>query len=109
MMRISKNESNKKLSYFIQINIGREKQKNGIDIENLEKFYADCQKNFNLNIIGLMCIPPNDNKTEKYFSEMHKLTKSMKSHELSMGMTNDYLTALKFKSTFLRIGSKIFG
>ncbi len=102
-------KKNFKPKIFIQINIGREKQKNGIDIENLEKFYADCQKNFNLNIIGLMCIPPNDNNPEKYFSEMHKLTKSMKSHELSMGMTNDYLAAIKYGSTFLRIGSKIFG
>ena len=56
-----------------------------------------------------MCIPPNDNNSEKYFSEMHKLTKSMKSQELSMGMTNDYLAAIKYGSTFLRIGSKIFG
>ena len=94
---------------FIQLNIGKEKQKNGIDIENLDKFYTDCKNNFDLNIIGFMCLPPNDSTPEKYFSEMQRLIKSMKFQELSMGMTNDYLVAIKYGSTFLRIGSKIFG
>ena len=94
---------------FIQLNIGKEKQKNGIDIENLDKFYTDCKNNFDLNIIGFMCLPPNDGTPEKYFSEMQRLIKSMKFQELSMGMTNDYLVAIKYGSTFLRIGSKIFG
>tara|TARA_B100000945_G_C20393895_1_gene603810 strand:+ start:103 stop:747 length:645 start_codon:yes stop_codon:yes gene_type:complete len=94
---------------FIQVNIGKEKQKNGIDIESLDKFYTDCRNNFDLNIVGLMCLPPNDNIPEKYFSEMQRLIKNMKPQELSMGMTNDYMVALKYGSTFLRIGSKIFG
>ena len=94
---------------FIQVNIGKENQKNGIDIESLDKFYTDCRNNFDLNIVGLMCLPPNDNIPEKYFSEMQRLIKNMKPQELSMGMTNDYMVALKYGSTFLRIGSKIFG
>jgi len=94
---------------FIQVNIGKEKQKNGIDIESLDKFYTECRNNFDLNIVGLMCLPPNDNIPEKYFSEMQRLIKNMKPQELSMGMTNDYMVALKYGSTFLRIGSKIFG
>ena len=94
---------------FIQINIGKESQKNGVDIENLEKFYFDCKKNFDLDIVGLMCLPPNDNKPTIYFSEMLRLLNNINLKELSMGMTNDYIEALKFKSTFLRIGSKIFG
>ena len=98
-----------KSKIFIQVNIGKEVQKNGIDIENLDKFYSDCVKNFNLNIIGLMCLPPNDNTPEKYFYEIQKLANKINLTELSMGMTNDYIHALKYKSTFLRIGSKIFG
>ena len=94
---------------FIQVNIGKEKQKNGIDIENLEKFYTDCTKNFDLNIIGLMCLPPNDGSSSVYFSEMQRLINNTNLKELSMGMTDDYIEALKYKSTFLRIGSKIFG
>ena len=94
---------------FIQINIGKEVQKNGVDIENLEKFYLNCKKNYDLNIVGLMCLPPNDNDTSVYFSEMLELLKSTDLKDLSMGMTNDYIDALKFNSTFLRIGSKIFG
>ena len=91
---------------FVQINIGKEEQKNGIDIENLEKFYLDCIKNYDLNIIGLMCLPPNDNDASTYFSKMLQLLKNTNLKELSMGMTNDYIDALKFNSTFLRIGSK---
>ena len=94
---------------FIQVNIGKETQKNGIDVENLEKFYLDCEKNFDLNIVGLMCLPPNDNTPDVYFSEMQRLINNTNLKELSMGMTNDYIEALKYKSTFLRIGSKIFG
>ena len=94
---------------FIQVNIGKETQKNGIDVENLEKFYLDCEKNFDLNIVGLMCLPPNDNASDVYFSEMQRLINNTNLKELSMGMTNDYIEALKYKSTFLRIGSKIFG
>ena len=109
--KIANEQIKKKLKpkIFIQINIGKEQQKNGIDIENLENFYLNCKKNYNLNIIGLMCLPPNDNNPSIHFSEMLKLLKNTDLKELSMGMTNDYINALKFNSTFLRIGSKIFG
>jgi len=94
---------------FIQVNIGKEDQKNGIDVENLEKFYFDCTKNFDLNIIGLMCLPPNDETPEIYFTKMQSLADKINLKELSMGMTNDYVKAIECKSSFLRIGSKIFG
>jgi len=94
---------------FIQVNIGKENQKSGIDYDNLEKFYTDCTKNFDLNIVGLMCLPPNDGSSSIYFSEMQRLINNTNLKELSMGMTDDYIEALKYKSTFLRIGSKIFG
>ena len=98
----------KNLKVFIQVNIGDEVQKNGVEIENLEIFYQRCLKEFNLNIIGLMCLPPN-NETSIYFSKTKDLSDKLKFSELSMGMSNDYLKALEYKSTFLRIGSKIFG
>ena len=94
---------------FIQVNIGKENQKSGIDFDNLENFYTDCTKNFDLNIVGLMCLPPNDGSSSIYFSEMQRLINNTNLKELSMGMTDDYIEALKYKSTFLRIGSKIFG
>jgi len=102
-------KKNFKPKIFIQVNIGKENQKSGIDIENLEKFYTDCKKNFDLNIIGLMCLPPNNASPSIYFSEMQRLINNTNLKELSMGMTDDYIEALKYKSTFLRIGSKIFG
>jgi len=98
----------KNLKVFIQVNIGNEMQKNGVEIENLEIFYQRCIKEFNLNNIGLMCLPPN-NETSIYFSKTKDLSDKLKFSELSMGMSNDYLKALEYKSTFLRIGSKIFG
>ena len=109
--KISKEElkHNKKMKLFIQINIGNEQQKNGISIDELENFYLKCTKNFNLNIIGLMCLPPNDEKTSIYFSNMQKLINKMGLKETSMGMSHDYIEAVNCKSTFLRIGSKIFG
>jgi hypothetical protein len=102
-------KKNFKPKIFIQVNNGKENQKSGIDIENLEKFYTDCKKNFDLNIIGLMCLPPNNASPSIYFSEMQRLINNTNLKELSMGMTDDYIEALKYKSTFLRIGSKIFG
>ena len=98
----------KSLKIFIQVNIGNEKQKNGIEIENLSTFYKKCVNDLNLDIIGLMCIPPNDN-TSIYFSRMKELADKMNLPELSMGMSADYLQACNHNSTFLRIGSKIFG
>ncbi len=99
----------KKLNIFVQINIGREEQKNGISSDKLDDFYKVCVEKLNLNIIGLMCLPPNDNIVEKYFFEMLNLKKKLNFQSLSMGMSEDYLKAIEYKSNFLRIGSKIFG
>ncbi len=109
--KISEEETkkNKKLKIFIQVNIGNEEQKNGIDVKNLSEFYKICTKEFNLDIIGLMCLPPNNDNTSFYFTEMMKLTKEFNFKELSLGMSNDYLDAVNYGSTFIRIGSKIFG
>ena len=99
----------KKLKIFIQVNIGNEKQKNGIDADQLNKFYSICVKELKLNIIGLMCLPPNDKNTNFYFSEMQRLTDQLGLKELSLGMSNDYISAINYGSTYVRIGSKIFG
>ena len=93
---------------FIQVNIGNENQKNGVSINELESFYKECKKNYNLDIIGLMCIPPIGN-TSKFFSKMLELNNLLNLSDLSMGMSSDYLEALNFKATFVRIGSLIFG
>ena len=98
----------KKLRIFIQVNIGNEEQKSGIDKKDLKDFYKFC-KNLNLNIIGTMCIPPNDGNTEKYFSEMSDTNKELDFNELSMGMSEDYMEAIKNNATYIRVGSKIFG
>ena len=98
----------KEVKIFIQVNIGNEPQKNGIETQNLESFYKKCVDDLNLNIIGVMCIPPIDNLSV-YFSKMRELSDNFKFPELSMGMSNDYLRACEYKATFLRIGSKIFG
>ena len=93
---------------FIQVNIGNENQKNGVSINEIESFYGECKKNYNLDIIGLMCIPPIGN-TSKFFSKMLELNNLLNLSDLSMGMSSDYLEALNFKATFVRIGSLIFG
>jgi pyridoxal phosphate enzyme (YggS family) len=98
----------KKPKIFIQVNIGAEEQKSGIKKEKLNDFYKSC-KNLNLDIIGTMCIPPNDSNTENYFSEMSDLNKELNFKELSMGMSGDYLDAIKNNATYIRVGSKIFG
>ena len=102
-------KKNKKLKIFIQVNIGKENQKNGIELENLNEFYELCKKDFQLDIIGLMCIPPQNINSEIYFVEMKKISVEMGLTDLSMGMSEDYLNAAKNDATFLRIGSKIFG
>ena len=99
---------NKRLKLFIQINIGSEDQKSGISSKNVYDFVNYC-KELDLDIIGTMCIPPDDNNQNLYFSNMQKINTDLGYKELSMGMSNDYLNALEFKSSFLRIGSKIFG
>ena len=108
--KIAKQQENLKTKpkLFIQINIGKEIQKTGIDVEKLIDFYQDC-KNMGLRIIGTMCLPPENKDSNFFFSEMKKINKSLNLHEISMGMSNDYLNAIEYSSTYLRIGSKIFG
>ena len=98
----------KKPKIFIQVNIGNEDQKSGIDKKNLNDFYKFC-KNLNLDIIGTMCIPPNDGNKEKYFSGMNEINKELNFKELSMGMSGDYIEAIKNNATYIRVGSNIFG
>ena len=101
-------EQNLDTKIFIQVNVGKEDQKSGIPEEELFDFYKYC-KNLDLNIIGLMCIPPFNQDSTKYFSRMQELNKKIGLKELSMGMSADYLNAIKYGSTFVRIGSDIFG
>jgi PLP dependent protein len=98
----------KKPKIFIQVNIANENQKSGIKKERLGDFYKFC-KNLNLDIIGTMCIPPIDDNTKKYFSEMNVINQELNFLELSMGMSADYLEAIKNNATYVRVGSKIFG
>ena len=99
----------KNLKYFIQVNIGNEIQKSGIPVSELDSFYNYCKYKINLNVIGLMVIPPNDNNSEKYFKSLNELNKSLALKDLSMGMSADYIEAVKHGSTFVRVGSSIFG
>jgi len=109
MLKKRETELKKKLFYFIQINIGEEIQKGGISPNEAKEFLKFCQTEVNLDVIGLMVIPPNDSNTEKYFEEISKLNFNLGLKHLSMGMSEDYKIAVKFKSTFLRIGSAILG
>ena len=102
-------KKNFKPKIFIQVNIGEEPQKGGIDINILESFYKRSVDEFKLNIIGLMSIPPFDKDPEPYFIKMKELSRNLNLKEISMGMSNDYYEAIKHGSTFIRIGSKIFG
>ena len=105
----SEEEKNKKkIKLFIQVNIGEEKQKSGIEEEKLDGFYKYCLR-LNLNVIGLMCIPPQNEEADDYFKKMEILSKKYNFKELSMGMSADYLKASKYSATYLRIGSNIFG
>ena len=100
---------NKRVKIFIQINVGNESQKSGIDIDDLQNFYDFCINELDLNIIGLMCLPPANSDSSIYFDKMEKALNQFPLNELSMGMSSDYLTALSYNASFLRIGSKIFG
>ena len=108
-LKKGENEFNKKLKYFIQINIGNEEKKSGIKKNEAKNFLSYCQKELDLDIIGLMIIPPNDGNTKKYFKEISELNSDLGLEHLSMGMSEDYELAIKFNSTFLRIGSAILG
>ena len=109
-LKISKEQSKKekKPKLFIQVNIGNEDQKSGIDRNKLIDFYKFCL-DLNLDIIGTMCIPPNNENTEPYFSKMKSINDELNFQDLSMGMSGDYLEAINNNATFVRIGSKIFG
>ncbi len=99
---------NKKIKIFLQVNIGDENQKSGINKNDINKLVSYC-KEINLDLIGLMCIPPVDINPQDYFKEMKKMNKDLGLSELSMGMSSDYLLAAKHLSTYIRIGSSIFG
>jgi len=103
------NAVNKKLKYFIQVNVGLEKQKSGIGIELLDDFYYYCTKELKINVIGLMAIPPNDGNENIHFKNLMELNKSLGLKELSIGMSGDFIKALKHEATYVRIGSSIFG
>ena len=102
------NKINKKIKIFLQVNIGDENQKSGIDKDEVSQLVSYC-KEIGLNLIGLMCIPPADIDPEEYFEEMNKLNKNLNFSELSMGMSSDFLKAVQYHSTYVRIGSRIFG
>jgi len=102
------NKQNKNLKLFIQVNIGNEEQKSGIKVDQIKDLIT-FSKQLNLNIIGLMCIPPANQDPDKYFKEMKILCKKFNLQEISMGMSSDYLKAVENSSTYLRIGSSIFG
>ena len=99
---------NKKIKVFLQINIGDENQKSGVNKADVKELIGYC-KGIGLDLIGLMCIPPIDDDPDNYFKEMNKLNKSFGFNDLSMGMSSDYLTAAKNFATYIRIGSSIFG
>ena len=109
--KISKyeNELNKKIKIFIQVNLADESNKSGINKRDLKNFYHFCTKKLSLNIIGLMCLPPLNESSSDYFLSLKNLSSELNLRELSMGMTHDYIDAINHGSTFLRVGTLIFG
>ena len=109
-LKLSNEEKSQKknLNYFIQVNLGEENQKSGILKQDLTRFVNYCKNDLKLNIVGLMCLPPIDQNSEKFFKELKQLASDNNLKELSMGMSNDYISAIKNGSTFVRIGSGIF-
>ena len=109
-LKISVEENNhkKKLFHFVQVNLGEERQKSGILKQDLSEFINYCRNDLRLNIIGLMCLPPLNEDPVKYFLELKSFAHTHKLKELSMGMSNDYIPAIKNGSTFIRVGSAIF-
>jgi len=102
-------KDSKKIKYFIQVNIGEETQKNGINVSLVSDFIRYCQIDLKLNILGLMCIPPINNSPEQYFLKLKKLNEDSYLKDLSMGMSDDFKIAIKLGSTYVRVGSAIFG
>ena len=101
--------TNKFLKYFIQVNLANETQKSGISVNELDGFFNYCTREKNLEVLGLMILPPNNDNSKKYFQLLDNLNKNLALKELSMGMSSDYLKAVEYNSTYLRIGSAIFG
>jgi pyridoxal phosphate enzyme (YggS family) len=99
----------KKIKYFVQVNVGNENQKNGINISQVSNFVQYCQKDLKLNILGLMCIPPVNDSPESYFLKLKKLNDDSRLKDLSMGMSDDFEIAIKSGSTYVRVGTAIFG
>ena len=110
-IKIAKEEKNynKNLNYFIQVNVGQEEQKSGISIKDCSKFINFCKQELKIKVIGLMCLPPNNEEPKKYFLNLKKIAEENNLFNLSMGMSNDYQEALKCGSNYLRIGSAILG
>ncbi len=102
-------ELNKKLKLFIQVNLGEESQKTGINLENLSNFYNYCAKDLSLNILGLMCLPPINVNPDHFFKNLKTASDNLRLKHLSMGMSADYKNAISNGSTFLRLGTAIFG
>ena len=102
-------EKGKNLGYYIQINLGSEEQKGGLEINELKNFNDYCVNKLNLSVLGLMAIPPNDKNPEKHFKRISELNKQFNFRNLSIGMSNDYLQAIKYGASHVRIGSAIFG
>ena len=102
-------ELNKKVKLFIQVNIGKEIQKSGIALGELNNFYDYCTKELSLNIIGLMCLPPINSNSQDYFNTLNNVAQTLNLKDLSMGMSSDYEEAIKSGSTYLRLGTSIMG
>jgi pyridoxal phosphate enzyme (YggS family) len=109
ILKAEQEKINKTIKYFIQVNLAGENHKNGIDINYANEFIKFCINDLSLQIIGLMCVPPVNENSDLYFSKLKEIANDNKLHELSMGMSGDYSSAIKFGSTYVRIGSKIFG
>jgi pyridoxal phosphate enzyme (YggS family) len=112
LARILKNEQqkiNKEVKYFIQVNLAGENHKNGIEVNCVDEFIKFCINDLSLQVIVLMCVPPVNENSDLYFSKLKEIAHENKLYELSMGMSGDYSAAIKFGSTYVRIGSKIFG
>ena len=102
-------ELKKKIKLFIQVNVTGENQKAGISLNNLNSFYNFCIKDLSLNVIGLMCIPPLNHNSDKYFKILKEHSKKLNLNDISIGMSHDYEQAILYGSTYLRIGTAIFG
>jgi pyridoxal phosphate enzyme (YggS family) len=109
ILKIEQEKINKTIKYFIQVNLAGENHKNGIEVNYTNEFIKFCINDLSLKIIGLMCVPPVNENSDPYFSKLKKIANDNKLYELSMGMSGDYSSAIKFGSTYVRIGSKIFG